>query len=352
MGLGSVVDIEALRTSTWQIQQSRLTAVLEGEHERLSDELLQATYHQISNGKRLRAVLPLALATAIGVATGQPLAPVASDAAIWCGLSLEFLHAASLCHDDVIDGDRLRRGEPTVWAQFGTEQAIVVGDFLLLSAYNTVHFAPWPAETKLEALRLLDRSAVRVAHGQALETQLKRHRQLPTNEAYRNIARGKTGGLFSLGCAWGGLAMSLTRAEVEALDELGMQLGELYQVYDDLIDLTGSKGRDVDGGDLWEGKPSWLVAQRAEALSGRERERLRDLVYMERADKTAESVAELRAWLLGDGTADACRKWLDDKKREIVGVASVTVPTAEPLFTQLVEVFTRHAGRPAALAMG
>lgn len=340
----SSLDTELLRTEAWTIQQSRLTTVLESQVFEISDDLIRAAYDQVlGGGKRLRAMMPLAVGAAISHGLNQKFTDDARDAAIWCGLSLELLHAALLCHDDLMDGDRMRRGQPTTWATFGPEQAIVVGDFLLSCSYSTVQFAPWPADTKLAALRLLDRSAARVAHGQALEIELKRHHRLPTEQSYRAIARGKTGGLFSLACAWGGLAAGLPDVQIDALAELGMNLGELYQAYDDLIDLIGDKGRDERGGDLWEGKPSWLVACRAESLTATECERLSHLLYLERGLKTPSSVEELRALLLRDGMVDLCWRHLACKMEEIVAAARAGVPTVAPLFAHLVHVVTQHA---------
>jgi hydroxymethylglutaryl-CoA reductase len=206
-------------------------------------------YHMGTGGKRLRAVLPLLVGEALG-ADPTRLVPL--------GAACEVLHNATLVHDDLQDGDRLRRGEETVWHRFGPAEAINLGDAMFYLTLLLVGRLDTPVARRQAITRRVLLETLRVIDGQQRELELARSDR-PTLEAYAAAVEGKTSGLFALPVA-GAAALCAAPAElVTGLEEAARHLGVLFQIQDDLLDLFGDKGRRQRGGDLREGKPSVLV---------------------------------------------------------------------------------------------
>lgn len=250
------------------------------------EDIVDAVKHQVlSGGKRLRAVLPLMTYFSFQHQESYP-----EEAALWAGLGAELLHNATLCHDDIMDGDQVRRGTPTVWVKFGMPQGINAGALLYSLADEALHHMPLEPEDALVALRSLEHHARNVIHGQAQELVLRRDRLLPNAQTYYQIIAGKTGSLFALCFKLGALTARVPQNEWENLLLLGFQLGELFQIQDDLLDLIGDKGRGESACDLWEGKPSWLITHCVENLSTEAQEELRRLLYIPRPEKKPEQV--------------------------------------------------------------
>jgi geranylgeranyl diphosphate synthase type I len=250
-------------------------------HRAVADEVDQG-------GKRLRAGLPHATARALARSFDEP-------AALWLGLALELLHVATLCHDDVMDGDRVRRDRPTAWRRLGVAGAITLGDYLFFVAQEAVLRAPLGDAEKLLALRELARAAQEVARGQALEDARRASSELPTRAECAAIARGKTGGLLAAALRFGGLAAG--HVELDALGSIGADLGFVYQLADDLADLD-------DDSDLWEGKPTWMVAYAREELVAAQ-------LYRARSEKSAGDVAAIRAALEASGAREAAERRIE-----------------------------------------
>jgi len=305
----------------WKQQVGYFNALLEENSLGQSPDLLKAIQHQVmSGGKRLRASIPSFILQYLGQVTGRSLLGQEEDSAKWLGLCAELLHSATLCHDDLMDGDRTRRNSPTVWVTYGAPQAINAGDLLFYVGEEAIHRSPLSAEMKLLALKYVARCMSIVIHGQALEIELRRDKILPDLKSYESVVVGKTGGLFSLCLVFGGIAAGLSPQELNLLEGIGMWLGQSFQIQDDIIDLLGDKGRGMPGSDLWEGKPSWLVAYAATHFSEsfaspldaplcRE---LSSLLYIPREDKTEEDVRQIYLLLEKGRAIAAGRQYLAD----------------------------------------
>ena len=178
----------------------------------------------IGSGKMLRARLVLRLGAANGVAPATRRAAAAA---------VEMIHAASLLHDDVIDGGLLRRGMPTFWKAFGTSGAILLGDLLLFKAMHLVR-----GTGRLDLVGdFIELSGV-VCEAEA-EQELIRRQKPPTWKQAVSTARRKTGALFA--CA--ALAAGRTAAEKQALCEAGYLLGTAYQIADDILDGSANEAQ-------------------------------------------------------------------------------------------------------------
>lgn len=213
--------------------------------------------HLSTGGKRIRARLALSAAAALGAPRAR---------AIGWAAACELLHNATLIHDDIQDGDLIRRGQPTTWVRHGVPQAINAGDLLLMLPFLAVtcDLALEPA-VQAGLSRGLAEHAARTVRGQSEEMDLLGGAHLD-RVPYLRAVRGKTGGLFALPVEGAALIAGFDEAEARLLGETFTELGVLFQLQDDVLDLYGDKGRGLPGSDLKEGKVSALVVAHLERV--------------------------------------------------------------------------------------
>ena len=194
-----------------------------------------------AGGKRLRPMLTLASARLCGYQGRRHLALAAC---------VEFIHTATLLHDDVVDGSGLRRGLATANAVWGNKSSVLVGDFLFSRAFQLM-----VADGSLEVLRILSDAAADIAEGEV--HQLMTANDTSTGEAmYLDVIRAKTATLFSAACRIGAVVADRPKREEEALTDYGLNLGISYQLADDVLDYMAAQetlGKSV-GDDFREGK--------------------------------------------------------------------------------------------------
>ena len=213
-----------------------------------------------SGGKRMRALLPALLVRAGG-------GPV--DAAVRLGAAIELVHNGTLVHDDIQDGDTLRRGRPTLWRVHGQAQAINIGNLLLVAPITALAGDPTlPAGLGPRLANLLGGALLETITGQIgdLDVHGNASADLARLEA---VAMAKTAPLF--GVAIQGAALLLGVDRPEPAQRAAQALGLAFQLRDDLLDLLGTKGRGAAGADLREGKPTmpmWLALADAPASEG------------------------------------------------------------------------------------
>jgi geranylgeranyl diphosphate synthase type I len=236
--------------------------------------------HLDTGGKRLRARLALAALQALG---GER-----SDGIPWAA-ACELLHNATLVHDDLQDGDRTRRGRPTVWARHGAAQAINAGDLLLMLPFLALAELGADGETRAALGLALARHAAATVRGQTDELLLARQPGVGWEE-YRHAVVGKTCALFLLPVEGAALLSGAEQWKARETATGFEHLGLLFQLQDDVIDLWGSKGRLETGSDLREGKISALVVEHLRLHPG-DRDWLHEVLALPR-DATPE--AEVR----------------------------------------------------------
>jgi hydroxymethylglutaryl-CoA reductase len=298
---GARKALQLTREPTDKITPARIHARFSNLRERylagildLIDEVLRAsspsdstlrrmcTYHLETGGKRLRALLPLLVAEALGF-DPERLIPF--------GAACEMLHNATLVHDDIQDGDRMRRGQETVWARFGAPQAINLGDAMFYYTLLLVQRLDVPLARREGASRRVLHETLRVIDGQEREFALKRI-ACPSLEEYFSMVEAKTSGLFALPMAGAAEISGQPAAIVDGLQEAARHMGVLFQIQDDLLDLYGEKGREAYGSDVREGKISILVVHALRAAPAADSRRLREILTKERDATTSEDVAE------------------------------------------------------------
>jgi octaprenyl-diphosphate synthase len=194
-----------------------------------------------SGGKRLRPMLTLASARMCGYEGGDHVQLAAS---------VEFMHTATLLHDDVVDESDLRRGKKSARILWGNEASVLVGDFLLGQAFKMMVDVG-----SLEALRILSNAAAVIAEGEVM--QLIASKNTETNEdEYLAIIIAKTAALFSAAGEVGAVLAERPKTEQAALRSYGKNLGIAFQLLDDVLDYSGDQeqlGKSV-GDDFREGK--------------------------------------------------------------------------------------------------
>ena len=210
-----------------------------------------AVEHLGTGGRRLRARLALGVADAFGA---DP------EAAVGWATAVELLHNATLVHDDLQDGDPLRRNRPAVWAQHGAAQAINVGDLLLMLPFAAIGALSVPASVRVRLFTALTDRAIGVVRGQTADLDLTLDRVVDW-EAWAAVAEQKTAGLFVLPIEGAAILGGLELDAAAAVASTAHPLGVLYQAVDDVVDLFGDKGRGSPGRDVCDGKVTALVVE-------------------------------------------------------------------------------------------
>jgi octaprenyl-diphosphate synthase len=248
----------------------RLAAALEADlaevgrviRERMQSEaaprIPAVTAHLIeAGGKRLRPMLVLAAARLLGYGGAHHV-----DLAV----AVEFIHTATLLHDDVVDDSKQRRGRPTANLLWDNTSSVLVGDYLFARAFQLM------VETgSLRVLGILADASATISEGEVL--QLVAARDLATTEAtYLKVIRGKTAALFAAATQAGAVIAGATPEAEEALHDYGDALGIAFQIVDDLLDIEGTDAIGKNrGDDLREGKLTLPVIHAVAAASEEER---------------------------------------------------------------------------------
>jgi octaprenyl-diphosphate synthase len=194
-----------------------------------------------SGGKRLRPMLTLAMASLTGY-TG--------DAHIKLAAAVEFMHTATLLHDDVVDQSEMRRGRPAARKVWGNEASVLVGDFLLGQAFKMM-----VEVGSLRALEILSSAAAVIAEGEVMQLGAAKN-TATTEDEYLAVIRAKTAELFAAACEVGPVLTQRPKAEAAACRSFGMNLGIAFQLVDDALDYGGKSaklGKNI-GDDFREGK--------------------------------------------------------------------------------------------------
>lgn len=242
-----------LSTTSHQVD-GRLDVLLRGGPPRLLEAM---RYAVLGGGKRLRPVF--CLWTHAMLTRGSAEARGAA-AALDAACALEFVHSYSLVHDDLpcMDDDSLRRGQPTCHVRFDEATAVLAGDALLALAFDTLAAAAWPAPSDaVAAVRVLAEAAGhrQLVGGQALDLEAgTREADARLLEA---IHKRKTAALIAASFQLGGIAAGAAPGQLAALRQIGMQLGQAFQITDDILDQTSTAqelgktpGKDLRAGKL------------------------------------------------------------------------------------------------------
>jgi octaprenyl-diphosphate synthase len=218
-----------------------------------------------SNGKRLRP----ALALLAGGATGG-IGPNHLELAV----VVELIHAATLVHDDILDGAEMRRGQPTANAKWGNAISVLLGDCLFAHALKISTGFP-----SGEVSRRIAHAAAEVCSGEIIQTQRRFDLKLSLSDYYK-IIEMKTAALFGVATELGAFLNEASPEVITALKTFGLRLGSAYQIYDDVVDLAGDEAKvgKTLGSDLRKGKLTLPILYLLQQSGAEERHRISDLI--------------------------------------------------------------------------
>lgn len=249
--MGVVVQLEGAKSSEASIDA--LVALVAGDMESVNQLIIakagsdvtmipEVANHLISSGgKRLRPMLTLAAAQMCGYA---------GDGHVKLAMAVEFMHTATLLHDDVVDESDMRRGKPAARKVWGNQASVLVGDFLLGQAFRVMVEAG-----SMQALGILSDAAAIIAEGEVMQLAAAKN-TATTEDDYLAVIRAKTAALFSAAAEVGPVLAGRGKADEAAFRSYGTNLGLAFQLVDDALDYGGSSaklGKNV-GDDFREGK--------------------------------------------------------------------------------------------------
>ncbi|WP_230180730.1 octaprenyl diphosphate synthase [Aquabacterium sp. CECT 9606] len=271
-------------------------------HQRLSSKV--ALVNQISNyivnagGKRVRPMLLLLIARALGNNSSQrhELAAV-----------VEFIHTATLLHDDVVDESNLRRGRQTANAMFGNAASVLVGDFLYSRAFQMM-----VTTNRLRVMEVLADATNVIAEGEVLQLMNMHDPDISVDD-YLKVIEYKTAKLFEASARLGAVIVDATPEVEEVCASYGRTLGTAFQLIDDLLDYEGSTaelGKNI-GDDLREGKPTLPLLVAMQRGTPEQRELIRNAIIHGEVERMAQIVDIVKT----TGALQATREAAEEQAR-------------------------------------
>jgi len=218
-----------------------------------------------SGGKRIRPAM-LLLAARLCNYSGDQAIPLASV--------VEFIHTATLLHDDVVDSATLRRGQASANTLWGNEASVLIGDFLFSKSFSLM-----VGVGSLDILRVMSQATTVIAEGEVLQLLYTGDLDL-SEENYIGVVRAKTAVLLSAACQCGAILGKVAPEQEQALADFGMELGIAFQLMDDLLDYTASEadfGKSI-GHDLEEGKMTLPLIHALRQCSQQDRDQIAAIV--------------------------------------------------------------------------
>lgn len=240
-------------------------------------------YSLAEGGKRLRPLLLLLAAEAFSGSHKRALSAAAA---------VEIFHNFTLLHDDIMDHSPLRRGKPSVVARWGENVAILSGDAMLITAYRLLSEAP--SEQLPAILSIFNTMAVGVCEGQQYDMDFEERQKVSVVE-YMRMIELKTSVLLAGSAKIGALIGGASEEDAERLYKFAIELGLAFQLQDDLLDSYGDErlGKPI-GGDILEGKKSYLMITAMSRADEKQREVLRS-THLDNAFSAEEKIARVKA---------------------------------------------------------
>jgi octaprenyl-diphosphate synthase len=306
----------------------RVDAVI-AERLRSDVALINQIAHYIvhAGGKRIRPRLVLMFARALGHDGPQRYTLAAT---------VEFIHTATLLHDDVVDESALRRGQQTANALFGNAASVLVGDFLYSRAFQMM-----VSVNRMRVLDVLADATNVIAEGEVLQL-LNMHDPDTSVEAYLRVIRYKTAKLFEASARLGAVLAEAPAAVEEACADYGRSLGTAFQLVDDLLDYegdAGTLGKNV-GDDLREGKPTLPLLVAMARADASQRELIRNAI---RGGADAGDLTRVLEIVRRTGAIEATR---DEARKEAdLARAALRALPASPMREALLELCVRSVDR-------
>lgn len=235
-----------------------------------------------SGGKRLRPVLCLLTCKSLG---GD------IDSALPVAVAIEIVHNATLVHDDIEDGDKIRRGKPTVWQRFGTPHATNIGDVMIFKSYASIFNSNLPFKKIANITSKFTRTLIEITEGQNMEFNFRERDDVSIDE-YVEMATKKAGILFGFSLAAGANVAGASEHIQSLLYEFGSEMGLAFMIRDDVLNIVGHQqtyGKEI-GGDIKEGKRTLMIIHCLSKCSENEREKILQMLKKPRNQVSTEDV--------------------------------------------------------------
>ena len=283
-----------------------------------------------AGGKRLRPLLT----SLCGHLCGTP----DQNRTTRLGTCIEFIHTATLLHDDVIDESAERRGRPSAHTLWGNDASVLVGDFLFSRAFELM-----VQEEDIDVFRILSHTASKISEGELLQLTHCGTASLSV-ETCLDIIGSKTASLFSAACELGGLAAGASQETRKSLKSIGHILGVLYQIGDDMLDFGLTKGTlgKAPGNDLMEGKMTLPLILTYKTTSDENKRFIEHVVTHK--DSSKEHLPKIQKLLEDHQSLEACLAYAAPlKKQALDQLSSFPESVAKNLFLKLLDFsLTRH----------
>lgn len=257
-----------------------------------------------ASGKRIRPLLILLSCEAVGGTMNQ---------AVNAAVAIEILHNFTLVHDDIMDHAASRRGRATVHVRWDESTAILVGDELVAIAYREL------LKTKSRAIAqvadVFTEGVVEVCEGQSYDKEFELLKDVSLNDYLLMISK-KTGKLFSVSSEIGALIGGGTEREINALRAYGKSIGRAFQIQDDLLDIVADEkelGKKI-GGDILEGKKTFLLIQAYERATGSDKKTIRTI--MNKKGITQKHIPIIREIYERTGVIETAKQWIEKDFRQ------------------------------------
>jgi len=253
-------------------------------------------YHMDTGGKRIRPVLAMLTCEALGC-DNEKVLPFAA--------ACEVLHNWLLVHDDIEDGDKMRRDMPAVWVKYGTDHGVNIGDYMSEKVYEIILRSGFDMPVKLRLVGEMVETCAKTAEGQAMDMNLRKNDD-PKESEYMKMIEGKTAWYLTLPMI-GAAVVAGKPGLAERIKEFGLKVGPAFQMADDLLDLTAGKGRGETGSDVKEGKRSIMVTHCSSKCSSGEKKKLFEILNKPRDKTTKEDVEFVRRLFEKHGSLEYAR---------------------------------------------
>lgn len=262
------MNIEKILAEKGRLIDSEIKAAFPNSVKNLHDAVY---YHLGTGGKRIRPVLAVATCEALR-SNVQRIIPFAA--------ACELLHQWLLVHDDIEDGDRVRRDRPSVWVKYGLAHGINIGDYMSQKVYELILRSKNCGVDNETVFRLIDAMVTTVsktAEGQTMDINLRSNNN-PTEKQYMDMVVGKTGHYLTIPMVGGAIVAGADEKLIAKIIKFGEYVGPAFQITDDVLDLTRGKGRGEIGRDIKEGKRSILVVHCLSKCNRKEKALLLDIL--------------------------------------------------------------------------
>tara|TARA_R110000868_G_scaffold410505_2_gene698759 strand:- start:9574 stop:10542 length:969 start_codon:yes stop_codon:yes gene_type:complete len=307
--------------------------LLKDDMEEVNDLIMRRLYSRVelvsevgqyivdSGGKRTRPMLVLLAAKAFGYR---------GEMHIELATIIEFIHTATLLHDDVVDGSLLRRGLDTANAVWGSQASVLVGDFLYSRSFQMM-----VSLKNMQVMDILANTTNVISEGEVL--QLINANDPDTTEArYLDVIRCKTAELFRAATQLGAVAADRSEAEITAMANYGLHLGMAYQLVDDILDYSSdaaTMGKNI-GDDLAEGKPTLPLIYVMKHGTPQQIKLIRDAI----TEGGIDALAEIQQAIADTNALDYCRQVAEsEKQRAIFALENIPDSIHKDAMIELVE---------------